>query len=118
MKLELTSAERGTLRSRAHDLRPVVMIGDAGLLPAVMREIDRSLASHELIKVRALSAEHEMRAGWLAQICDELGAAPVQHIGKTLVVYRPKKEDADSGQARKAKPRRVPPRRTKRSFQR
>ena len=50
--LELTSAQRRTLKSVAHHLEPVVIIGDAGLTPAVLREINVHLKSHELIKVR------------------------------------------------------------------
>lgn len=117
MILALTSAQRSALRARAHLLRPVVMIGDAGLVPAVLNEIDRNLSAHELIKIRVLSDVHAARDMLLVKICDALAAAPVQHIGKTLVVFRPQPADAKAG-AKKVKSRRKPPRRTKRSFQR
>ena len=90
--LKLTSAQRSELRSQAHGLDPVVMIGDGGLTPAVMKEISASLNSHGLIKVRVLGDDREARLGFYESICAELGAAPVQHIGKLLVLYRPKKE--------------------------
>lgn len=86
--LELSPALRSELRARAHRLAPVVMIGDKGLTPAVLKEIDVNLRSHELIKIRVATDEREMRAGFLREICDALAAAPVQHIGKILVVYR------------------------------
>ena len=90
--LKLTSAQRSELRSQAHDLDPVVMIGDGGLTPAVMKEISASLNSHGLIKVRVLGDDREARLGFYESICSELGAAPVQHIGKLLVLWRPKEE--------------------------
>lgn len=119
MILELASTERRALRARAHELHPVVIIGDAGLSTAVLNEINKTLASHELIKIRVFSDEHAVRAQWLSEICSTLHAAPVQHIGKTLVVYRPlPEEDAKAHRHKVAAPKRRPPRRIKRSFQR
>jgi putative YhbY family RNA-binding protein len=91
--LTLTPAERSALRAEAHGLNPVVMIGEAGLTPAVMKEIASSLDSHGLIKVRVFGDDREQRVAIYEQICTELDAAPVQHIGKLLVLYRPKKEE-------------------------
>jgi RNA-binding protein len=90
--LKITPAERSTLRAEAHALNPVVIIGEAGLTPGVLKEIDGSLDSHGLIKVRVFGDDREARLGIYETICDKLGAAPIQHIGKLLVVYRPKKE--------------------------
>jgi RNA-binding protein len=90
--LKLTPAERSTLRADAHALDPVVMIGDAGLTPAVMKEIDASLDAHGLIKVRVFGDDREARIEMYETICAKLDAAPIQHIGKLLVFYRPKKE--------------------------
>ena len=90
--LKLSLAQRSDLRSQAHGLDPVVMIGDSGLTPAVMKEIDTSLNAHGLIKIRVLGDDRDARVAHYETICTDLGAAPVQHIGKLLVVYRPKKE--------------------------
>jgi RNA-binding protein len=92
--LKLTPAERSELRSRAHGLDPVVMVGEAGLTPAVLKEIDASLNAHGLIKVRVFGDDREARVGIYETICEKLDAAPIQHIGKLLVLYRPKKETA------------------------
>lgn len=91
--LKLTPAERSALRSEAHNLDPVVMIGDAGLTSGVLKEIDASLAAHGLIKVRVLGDDRDARIEMYGTICDKLDAAPIQHIGKLLVLYRPKKEE-------------------------
>ena len=115
MILELTSAQRRDLRARAHALHPVVMVGDSGLTATVLQEIDRSLVSHELIKIRVFSDEHETRAALLNELCETLSAGPVQHIGKILVVFRPHPEEPAA--AKKPVRKRRQPRRTKRSYQ-
>src|SRR5450830_1043059 len=90
--LKLTPAERSELRSEAHALKPIVLIGEAGLSPSVIKEIDAGLNAHGLIKVRVFGDDREARIAMYDTICAELNAAPVQHIGKLLVVYRPKVE--------------------------
>ncbi len=90
--LSLTVAERLALKGQAHALKPVVMIGNAGLTESVMKEIADSLKRHELIKIRVLSDDRDARTAMLEQICTALNAAPVQRIGKILVVYQPNPE--------------------------
>ncbi|CAM5787920.1 YhbY family RNA-binding protein [Castellaniella caeni] len=88
-KLELSSQQRRDLRAAAHPLHPVVLIGDRGLTDAVLGEIDRNLAAHELIKVRVAGAERDAREAMLDAICEALSCAAVHHLGKTLIIYRP-----------------------------
>jgi RNA-binding protein len=90
--LTLTVLQRKNLKARAHPLKPTVMIGNAGLTPAVLEEIARALKSHELIKIRAMSDDRTVRASMLAEICTLLNAGAVQQIGKILVVYQPLEE--------------------------
>lgn len=85
----LTPQQRKFLRAQAHDLKPVVMIGNQGLTDAVIQEVHRALAAHELIKIRVLGDDRAAREKWLAEVCAATGAAPVQHIGKLLLIYRP-----------------------------
>jgi len=112
---ELTPAERRALRARAHPLHPVIMVGEAGLTPAIISEIDRALKSLELIKIRVLGDDRNARAAMIEQICAAHDASPVQHIGKILVVFRPRPEPAAPQPAprRGRKPRYRP----KRAFQ-
>lgn len=86
---ELTPEQRKLLRAHAHALKPVVMIGNQGLTDAVIGEVDRALIAHELIKIRVLGDDRLAREAYLHQLCAELGATPVQHIGKLLLLYRP-----------------------------
>lgn len=90
--LKLTAAERSALRSEAHALNPVVIVGEAGLTPPVLKEIDANLNAHGLIKVRVFGDDRDARTEIYETICEQLGAAPIQHIGKLLILYRPQKE--------------------------
>jgi RNA-binding protein len=100
---KLTPVERSALRAEAHALKPIVIIGEAGLTPAVLKEIELGLDSHGLIKVRVFGDDREARIGMYETICGELDAAPVQHIGKLLVIYRPKKEVVKERSSRSGK---------------
>jgi putative YhbY family RNA-binding protein len=110
----MTLAERRALKARAHALDPVVLIGDGGLTAAVLKEIDRSLNAHELIKVRIAGEDRDARLDTLHLVCENLGAIAVQHIGKTLVIYRQRPEPDAKPRTR---PGRKPRRPLKRSFQ-
>ena len=77
------------LRAKSHHLQPVVAIGAHGLTASVLHEIDVNLNAHELVKVRVFDDDRDAREQFLALICAELDAAPVQHLGKTLTLWRP-----------------------------
>jgi putative YhbY family RNA-binding protein len=118
--LQLSSLERRDLRARAHNLNPVVSIAENGLTEAVLKEIDLNLNAHELIKIRVYGDNRDDRLAYLEKICTELAAAPVQHIGKLLVVFRPAAAAATAVDGKKTQKSRRPasaPRQTKRSFQ-
>ena len=87
--IQLTPAQRKVHRSEAHHLNPIVMIGGDGLTPAVKKEADAALYAHGLIKIRVFSDDRLARDAMLATLADELNAAPIQHIGKLLVLWRP-----------------------------
>lgn len=113
--LQLTSDECRQLRARAHALNPVVSIAQNGLTEAVLKEIDACLNAHELIKIRVYNDIRDEREAYLNTICSELEAAPIQHIGKLLIVWRPAPEDVNAAKSKRTE--RKGPRRTKRSFQ-
>jgi putative YhbY family RNA-binding protein len=108
--IELSSSERRALRARAHSLHPVASVSQNGLSDAVLAEIDRGLKAHELIKVRVYGVERDEREALLAEICARLEAAPVQHIGNVLVVYRanPEAPTETAKPAKKPAPRSTP----------
>ncbi len=87
-KIELTIAQRKAHRAEAHYLNPVVLVGSDGLTDAVKKEVSLALDSHGLIKVRMGSSERVDRDAMYVVLCDTLNCAPIQHIGKTLVLWR------------------------------
>lgn len=100
--LELDMAQRRQLAASAHHLNPTVTIGKDGLTENVIGELDRSLLKHELIKVKVLDGDRDQRASLLEQICLSLNAAPVEQIGRVLIIYRinPDKKNRQSYDSR------------------
>ena len=88
-QIQLTPAERREHRANAHHLDPVVLVGGDGLTPAVQKEIDAALNAHGLIKVRIFNDDRAARELIYQQLAADLNAAPIQHIGKLLVPWRP-----------------------------
>jgi len=91
-ELILTRDEKLAHRSAAHHVNFTVLLGNAGLTQAVLKEIDRALAAHGLIKVKVPGDDRQERETIYETLADELGAARIQAIGKTLVLYRPVEE--------------------------
>jgi len=105
-QIQLTPAERKVFRADAHHLDPVVMIGGDGLTPAVIKETEAALKAHGLIKIRVLGDDRAAREAMFAQLADQLSAAPIQHIGKLLILWRPQPEKVkEHHDDRKAGPR-------------
>ncbi len=90
--IQLTPAQRKDHRAEAHHLDPVVMVGNDGLTDGVKKEINAALNAHGLIKVRVFSDDRAAREALFQSLADGLDAAPIQHIGKLLVLWRPKPE--------------------------
>jgi len=93
MPISLTARERANLKARAHALEPNVSVGNAGATKAVIAEVDRALAKHELIKVKIQVDDRDLRK----QLGDEIGAAAdaavVHRVGKIVILFRPRPDD-------------------------
>lgn len=94
--IELSPAQRRELRAKAHHLNPVVSVAGNGLTPAVITEIERGLQAHELIKIKVHGIERADRDALMTDICNTVDAAPVQHIGTILIIWRQRREDEAS----------------------
>lgn len=86
--LKLTTKQIAHLRGLAHDINPVVMIGNNGLTENVLKEIELNLNAHELIKVQVADDNRVTRKAIFDEICANTNAIAVHHIGKQLVFYR------------------------------
>jgi len=104
--IQLSPTERKAQRALAHHLDPVVMVGGDGLTANVKKETDAALNAHGLIKVRVFSDDRVSREAMFQTLAEELSAAPIQHIGKLLVLWRPMPEkEKVVDEDRKAGPR-------------
>lgn len=90
--MKLTSKQKSYLRSLAHKLKPVVMIGNAGVTDNVISEIDRSLSHHELIKVRLSGLERDDRIKIANELCQETSSELINIIGHIAIIYRAAKK--------------------------
>ncbi len=115
--LSITTSKRRALTARAHTIHPIVMIGKSGLSAGVIGELDRGLSSHELIKIKVQIDDHGAREDIFEKICQQLNAVPIKHIGKILIIYRPKPEETDAKPISPLRKKKLEPRRTKRSYQ-
>lgn len=86
--MALTAAQRRYLKSLAHPLKPVVMVGAKGLSEAVLAELAVAFETHELLKLRLSGVEREEKAALAAQLAESTGAELVQSIGHVLTLYR------------------------------
>ena len=89
--IELTSKQRKELEKIDHDLQPVVIVGGAGVTDGVMDMVDKSLAAHELIKVRFNEYKDEKNE-LTQQLCEKTDATLVRIIGNVAILYREKEE--------------------------
>lgn len=90
--MSLTGKQRKYLRALAHHLKPVVMVGDAGVTAAVFDEIKLALGRHELIKIKLRVGDRGKRRDALENICDQVSAEAVQEIGQIAVLFKPAEE--------------------------
>jgi RNA-binding protein len=86
--MQLTDYQKKKVRRLAHNLKPVVMIGAAGLTENILREIESSLDHHELIKVRVSAEERQDRDQMINSICEKTRAELVQRIGHIAILFR------------------------------
>ena len=92
MPVALTAAQTRFLRGQAHDLKALLQIGNKGVTPAFIAELDAVLEQHELVKVKVAGEDRDARDAIIDDLADKADAALVQRIGHTAVLYRPSKE--------------------------
>jgi RNA-binding protein len=90
--MQLTEKQRRHLKGLAHPLKPIILIGNAGLTDAVVAETTRALADHELIKVRVPAQDRETRDAIVKSLIHRTGSAFVARIGHIAVLFRPREK--------------------------
>ena len=84
----LTNPQKRHLKALAHHRKPVVIIGDSGITPAVLHEILLALDHHELIKIRVNAEDRESREAMIEEICATAEATLIQRIGHIATLFR------------------------------
>ena len=92
MQTVLTAAQTRFLRGQAHDLKAMLQVGGKGVTDALLAEDDLAPEHHELIKVKVGAEDRDARDAMIGEIAERTGAALVQRIGHTAVLYRPSKD--------------------------
>jgi RNA-binding protein len=92
MSPALTNAQIRFLRGQAHDLKAMLQAGGKGITDALVSEVGQALDQHELIKVKVPADDREVRDAMIADLAERTGAALVQRIGHTAVLFRPNPE--------------------------
>lgn len=87
--MKLSEAQKKFLRGLGHQLKPLIMVGDAGLSESLLAEYESTLSHHELIKVRVRVGDRETRDAIIRKLCDDSAATLVQRIGNVALLYRP-----------------------------
>ncbi len=86
--MKLSQKQVKHLKALAHSFKPVVRVGQHGVTPAVVRELDLALAHHELLKIKVSVGERELRAQFIESLCQQTEASCVQSIGNVAVLFR------------------------------
>ena len=84
----LNESQKKYLRGRGHQLKPLIMVGDAGLSESVLAEFESTLAHHELIKVKIRADDRAIRDEMIVKLCTEHSAELIQRIGNVALLYR------------------------------
>ena len=86
--MTLSEAQKKYLRGLGHGLKPLIMVGDAGLSESLLVEFESTLAHHELIKVRVRVGDRKARDAIIEEMCSKSGAVMVQRVGNMALLYR------------------------------
>ena len=91
--MALSEAQKKALRRLGHALKPVVMVGESGISPGVLRELEANLVHHELIKVRVRAGDRAQRDSIITELCESAAAELIQRIGNMALLYRANPDD-------------------------
>lgn len=91
--MKISATQKKSLRSKTHALKPIIIIGNQGLTPAVQTEINHALDAHELLKIRVNAVDRIERQAMTEEICREQQAELIQSIGHIIVIYRENIDD-------------------------
>jgi len=87
--MHLSEHQKKYLRGLGHHLKPLIIVGDAGLSESLLAEFESTLDHHELLKVRVRAGDREARDAIISTLCTGSTATLIQRIGNVALLYRP-----------------------------
>ena len=93
MPTAVTTAQRRYLRSLAHAIKPVILVGAKGVTPALLAELEIAIEHHELIKLKIAAGDRDERDAWLQSIVESTSVALVQRVGNIATLFRARSKD-------------------------
>ena len=86
--MDFSEAQKKHLRGLGHGLKPLIMVGEAGLTESLYAEFDTTLTHHELLKVSVRVGDRKARGAIIEDLCQRSGATLIQRVGKMALMYR------------------------------
>lgn len=86
--MSLTNNQKKQLKNIGHALKPVVTVAGNGLSEGVLKETERAISDHELVKIKVAIEDRDVRQQVVSELCDTLNGELVQQIGKVALIYR------------------------------
>ncbi len=90
--MDLTERQKKFLHREAHKLKPVISVGDKGVTPALLKELDGALEHHELIKIRIRAGDRDARNASIDELVATTGALLISRVGNIAALYRPQRK--------------------------
>jgi len=91
--MALSVNQKKHLRGLGHSLKPVVMVGDAGISDALLEEFETQVEHHELVKVKVRAGDRDARDSMIGELCRRGRAELVARIGNVALLYRRNEEE-------------------------
>ena len=88
MTASLSNPQKRYLRSLAHDLKPIILVGTKGISDSLIAELDQALERHELLKVKFAAEDRDTRDAWIAELVEKSRATLVSRIGNIAILFR------------------------------
>ena len=93
MPIALVTSQKRYLRTLAHTLKPVILVGAKGITAALLAELGGALDHHELVKVKIAADDRDERNAWVSEMTERADAALIQRVGNIATLYRPRKKN-------------------------
>lgn len=86
--MDLNEHQKKYLRGLGHQIKPLIMVGNAGLSESLLAEFESTLNHHELIKVSVRVGDRDTRDAIIEKLCTASSATLIQRVGNVALLFR------------------------------